>query len=73
MRTTGHEEADGLDTGFGDREVAEDAPLGHHGDAVGDLEELLEVLADDDQAAARSSRNFAWTNWVAPTSSPRVG
>ena len=25
------------------------------------------------QPAARSSRNFAWTNWVAPTSSPRVG
>ena len=39
-------------------------PLVHHGDAVGERQQLLEILADDEQAAAaaRSVQELPWTN-----------
>ena len=43
----GHQPADGLDAGFGNGEVADDPAGVHHGDAVGDLKQLLQILGRD--------------------------
>src|SRR5262245_48895752 len=47
-----HQQANALDTGLRGIEHAGDAALIHDGYAVGDGEQLLKVLADDDQATA---------------------
>ena len=48
---------DALDRRLGDRHVRHDASAIHHGDAVGEREDLLQVLADQKhRAAARAER-----------------
>ena len=48
----GHQQADGLDVGLIDGEIADDAAGRHDQDSIGELIDLLQILADDDQAAA---------------------
>ena len=56
-------------------ELAHDRALVDDGDPVGELEDLVEVLADHQHPApsAAASRRYACTVSVAPTSRPRVG
>ena len=49
---SGHEQADLLDVGVGRVELAEDRALVHHGDPVGEREDLVEVLADQQHGDA---------------------
>src|SRR3954462_10014393 len=49
---SGHEQADLLDVRLPGGELAEDATLVHHDDPVGEREDLVEVLSDQEDADA---------------------
>ena len=60
-----HQQPEALDRRLAAIESADDAALVHDGDAIGEEEELLEVLADHDERrspAARSARKRSCTN-----------
>ena len=72
----GHVRPERLRGGFAARERDDDASAVHHGDAVGEREDLDEVRRDEQDrlAVARArARSWSWMNSIAPTSTPRVG